>query len=60
MSLKKSYAVFGLGRYGLAVARELVAGGADVLAIDQSAFIVVSQVSEVNGRGFTLEKIAEK
>ena len=30
-----------------------------VLTIDQDAFIVISQVSEVNGRGFTLEKIAE-
>ena len=32
---------------------------AEVLAIDDSAFIMISQVSEVNGRGFTLEKIAE-
>jgi trk system potassium uptake protein TrkA len=47
MSLKKSYAVFGLGRYGLAVARELVAGGADVLAIDQSESIVNSLAAEI-------------
>jgi len=40
--------------------RELFRLREEVLAIDQSAFIVVSQVSEVNGRGFTLEKIAEK
>ena len=47
MSLKKSYAVFGLGRYGLAVARELVAGGAEVLAIDQSESIVNSLAAEI-------------
>lgn len=34
MSLKKSYAVFGLGRYGRAVAAELIKNGAEVLAID--------------------------
>ena len=28
MSSKQSYAVFGLGRYGRSVARELAAGGA--------------------------------
>lgn len=40
--------------------RELFRLREEVLAIDAHAFIVVSQVSEVNGRGFTLEKIAEK
>ena len=34
MSSRKSYAVLGLGRYGRSVALELVAGGADVLAVD--------------------------
>lgn len=34
MSSKKTYAVFGLGRYGLAVARELVENGAEVIAVD--------------------------
>lgn len=34
MSINKSYAVFGLGRYGTAVACELVKGGAEVLAVD--------------------------
>ena len=34
MAIKKSYAVFGLGRYGIAVARELIKSGADVLAVD--------------------------
>ena len=34
MSINKTYAVFGLGRYGKAVAAELVANGAEVLAVD--------------------------
>ncbi len=34
MSIKKTYAVFGLGRYGTAVAKGLVASGAEVIAID--------------------------
>ena len=38
--MKKSYAVFGLGRYGITVARELVNNGADVLAIDINDTIV--------------------
>ena len=34
MSINKTYAVLGLGRYGRAVAEELVNNGAEVLAID--------------------------
>lgn len=34
MSLNKSYAVFGLGRYGMTVAKELAANGQEVLAVD--------------------------
>ncbi len=34
MSISKTYAVFGLGRFGLAVAKELVNNGAEVLAVD--------------------------
>ena len=34
MSINKTYAVLGLGRYGTAVAEELVMGGADVIAVD--------------------------
>ena len=34
MSMKQTYAVFGLGRYGTAVASELVKSGAEVLAVD--------------------------
>ena len=40
MNEKKTYAVFGLGRYGLAVARELVAHGKEVLAVDKDEKIV--------------------
>ena len=42
MGIHQSYAVFGLGRYGLAVARELVEGGAEVLAVDRDEEIVNS------------------
>ena len=34
MQKKKTYAVFGLGRYGTAVARELVDNGMEVIAVD--------------------------
>ena len=34
MNQKNTYAVFGLGRYGMAVARELIKNKKDVLAID--------------------------
>lgn len=34
MTINKTYAVFGLGRYGLSVAEELVNAGAEVLAVD--------------------------
>lgn len=40
MSIKKSYAVFGLGRYGSAVAKELVENGIDVLAVDRDEALV--------------------
>ena len=40
MKAKKTYAVFGLGRYGLAVARELVDNGMEVIAVDIEEKIV--------------------
>ena len=40
MSIKKTYAVFGLGRYGIAVARELVSHGVEVIAVDSDEKIV--------------------
>jgi len=36
MQKKKTYAVFGLGRYGMAVAKELVENGMEVIAIDMN------------------------
>ena len=47
MSINKSYAVFGLGRYGIAVATELVNNGADVLAVDIDENIVNSAVADI-------------
>lgn len=47
MSLNKSYAVFGLGRYGLAVAKELVKHGADVLAVDIDENIVNAAIADI-------------
>ena len=40
MKTKKTYAVFGLGRYGIAVARELVENGMEVIAVDTEERIV--------------------
>ena len=40
MKVKKTYAVFGLGRYGTAVARELVENGMEVVAVDTDQKIV--------------------
>ena len=47
MSMNRSYAVFGLGRYGLAVAKELVNNGAEVLAIDSNESIVNSAIMDI-------------
>jgi len=47
MSMNKSYAVFGLGRYGTAVAKELVESGSQVLAVDRREAIVNSLVAEL-------------
>lgn len=47
MSIKKSYAVFGLGRYGTAVAKELVENGAEVLAVDINQDIVDEASAEI-------------
>ena len=40
MKKTKSYAVFGLGRYGRAVAKELVDNGMEVLAVDANQNVV--------------------
>ena len=55
MKKKKTYAVFGLGRYGTAVAKELVENGQEVIAVDNdqkivndaSAFLPVCKCSDV-------------
>ena len=45
--MKKTYAIFGLGRYGTAVAKELLAGGAEVIAVDIDAAKVNAAASEI-------------
>lgn len=40
MHKKKTYAVFGLGKYGTAVAKELVNNGMEVIAVDKNQNIV--------------------
>lgn len=47
MSVKKTYAVFGLGRYGTAVAKELIESGAEVLAVDINEETVNAMASEI-------------
>lgn len=45
--MKKTYAVFGLGRYGIAVARELVENGMEVIAVDIDERIVNDAADEL-------------
>ena len=45
--MKKTYAVFGLGRYGIAVARELVSNGMEVIAVDADERIVNAAANEL-------------
>ena len=45
MKAKKTYAVFGLGRYGTAVAKELVENGIEVIAVDSDERIVNDSVA---------------
>ena len=40
MRNNNSYAVFGLGRYGRAVAKELVDNGKEVIAVDDEQAVV--------------------
>ena len=47
MSINKSYAVFGLGRYGSSVAKELVDSGVDVIAIDNNNKKVEDLVGDI-------------
>ena len=45
--MKKTYAVFGLGRYGQAVAKELISFGAEVIAVDIDEETVNDAVGEI-------------
>lgn len=45
--MKKTYAVFGLGRYGTAVARELAQNGMEVIAVDSDERIVNAAAVEL-------------
>lgn len=45
--MNQTYAIFGLGRYGKAVAKELVKSGAEVLAIDSDEDVVNAVASEL-------------
>ncbi len=47
MGTNQSYAVFGLGRFGKAVAGELVANGAEVIAVDKDEDIVNDAANEL-------------
>ena len=47
MGINKTYAVFGLGRYGLSVAKELVNNGTEVIAVDSNENIVNMVSSEL-------------
>ena len=47
MANSKTYAVFGLGRYGRAVAKELVSNGAEVLAVDIDEEKVNEAITEI-------------
>ena len=47
MSINKTYAVFGLGRYGMAVATELVKSGAEVIAVDSNEKLVSAAASVI-------------
>ena len=47
MSINKTYAVIGLGRYGISVATELVRSGAEVLAIDNNEDVINNIAREI-------------
>ena len=47
MSIHQTYAVLGLGRYGRAIAKELVESGAEVLAVDTDEEIVNEAITDI-------------
>ena len=46
-NLNKTYAIFGLGRYGKSVAQTLYNNGADVLAIDVDPAVVEDAIKDI-------------
>ena len=55
MSINKTYAVFGLGRYGLSVAKELVNNGAEVIAVDSNENTVKEMIEMANYLGMDVK-----
>lgn len=47
MGINRTYAVFGLGRYGRAIAKELVNNGAEVLAVDMDENVVNAASADI-------------
>lgn len=47
MGINQTYAVFGLGRYGRSVAKELAKNGAEVVAVDNREAVVNAAISEI-------------
>ena len=47
MSINKTYGVFGLGKYGISVATELVGNGAEVLAVDKNPALVNAAAADI-------------
>ena len=46
MSMHQNYAIFGMGRYGRSVAKELIKNGADVLVVDINESVIKGLVGE--------------
>ena len=47
MGINQTYAVFGLGRYGRSVAKELTENGAEVVAVDNREAVVNAAIAEI-------------
>ena len=56
MSIHQTYAVFGLGRYGMAVARELVNNGMEVIAVDENIEAFLQSGMKNNHKCLALSK----
>ena len=60
MSVNKTYAVFGLGKYGKAVATELVKNGAEVLGCTVVASRLFVLPNSKNSLGCLLKPLSER